>query len=80
MNKLNLTNAQQRYNRACNLYNGCFESDIYNRATENLNARQANTLIDCALALCGSPYHAFSRHISWGTEQNAFLSLFTWIA
>ena len=69
----------KKYNRACNLYNGCFDTDLFARATEELDTEQANRLIDAAMVLCGSPYHKVSFGILWGSAQREFLDLFTWI-
>lgn len=63
-----LENASRQYNER-------FDNATYVAAVNGLSIVRINRLIDDAMALCGSPYHAMS-HTRWSQAAWDFLALF----
>ena len=64
-----------QWERAMGKYSLRFDNDVYRMATESLNVRSCNHLLDDAMVLCGCPYTKRSR-IPWGYAPMEFLKLF----
>ncbi len=68
--------ASQRHEIANRRYDECYDNMIYEKAGYGYMIEERNTLIDDAMALCGSPYHAMSQ-TGWSMNALRFLRLFT---
>lgn len=57
-------------------YNTQYDNTFYKIATHKKTLKYSNSLIDEALAICGSPYYKLSRR-RWSKDAINFLKLFT---
>lgn len=71
---LRLASAQN--DRANARYHRHFDNKVYLAATIHGNSDRANLLIDEAMAICGSPYHAIHQDEHWNEAELAFLQMF----
>lgn len=67
--------AQKQEDTALALYNENFDNGLFSRAIVDKDSRYANSLINEALAICGSPYCKLSGR-RWGKDAREFLKSF----
>lgn len=71
--------ARDRHQAAAKRYNVAVNMEAYRAATKGKSLSYCNVLIDDAMALCGSPFHALSKRFlaeSYSAEAARFLSGF----